>query len=382
MMRFCLQFQYTLKRMFLDLRPLLNKIISGIIVILILGLVFKSSFAAKELEQLTVLYVNQDEGVYSQRILTDLRENENVSEILLLEEVESVETGKQMVEDKEASGLIIFNSDFSEKYADNTGNCVIDVYCSSYSGNDGSTDGKYVKTILDSYMDVMSAVTLAYTKAPELASGTIDIEKQIEEYSVMDEEKSNSMQYYAISMVIMLILTGMIDSGHYVAEEYFDSIGERIKISPMGALSQYFGKICGVIVMIVIEAVFMILFTKMFYGVDWGTNYLWLLIVIAVAALFAAALGATITIILGTDIGVEAVCPTIVYASTFFAGGYIAHDFGFFKYITPNYYVKVAINALVYDREMSIVYNQVGSLLVVTLAIAAVGIIVAGRKKA
>ena len=59
-MRFFLQFQYTLKRMFLDLRPLLTKIISGMIVILILGLVFKSSFSEKESEQFKLLYVNQD----------------------------------------------------------------------------------------------------------------------------------------------------------------------------------------------------------------------------------------------------------------------------------------------------------------------------------
>ncbi len=380
-MRFFLQFQYTLKRMFLDLRPLLTKIISGMIVILILGLVFKSSFSEKESEQFKLLYVNQDEGAYSRRIITDLQENERVSEILSLEEISSAEAGLRMVENGEAGGLIVFDSDFSEKYVGNAENCHIDVYCSSYSG-ESDENGKYVKMILDSYMDVMKAATLAYTKEPELAGGTFDIGRQTEEYSVQKDEKSDSMQYYAIAMVIMLILTGMIDSGHYIAEEYFDAIGERIKISPMGAVSQYFGKICGVIVMIVIEAVFMVLFTGIFYGVDWGKHYIWLLIVIAAAALFAAALGATITIILGTDVGVEAVCPTIVYAGTFFAGGYIAHDFKFFKYITPNYYVKQAINALVYDRDMGIVYDQLIPLLLVTLAIAAVGIIFAGRKKA
>lgn len=381
-MNFILQLQYTIKRMLLDLRPLLNKLISGIIVILILGVVFQSSFSAKNLKEITLLYVNEDEGIYSQQIIKGLETNENLDGIVVLKEADSMESGKQLVEDKKASGLLVFASDFSSMYENDPAKCQLNVYCRSYTGENNNTDGKLVKRILDSYVDILSAVKISYVNNPEFQDEDIGFHQLIEQNSVVNKEKSSSMQYYAIAMLIMLILTGMIDGGNYIAEEYFGSIGARIKVSPMKQVHQYMGKIVGVNVMVVLEALFMVLFTNIFYGVYWGSHFGWLLLIIISTALLSTSLGATITIVLGTDIGVEIICPTIVYASTFLSGGYIAHDFGFFKYITPNHYAKVAINTLIYGGEMNIVYRQFGILLVVTAIVAEIGVIVAERRKA
>lgn len=380
-MNFILQLQYTIKRMLLDLRPLLNKLISGVIVILILGLVFQSSFSAKKLKEITVLYVNEDQGKYSQQIITGLETNENLKGIMVLKKAESIESAKSLVEEKKASGLLVFPSGFSEEYENEKNQCQISVYCRSYTGDNNNTDGKLVKSILDSYVDITNAVKISYVNNKGMQNGTSGFEQVIEQRSVVNKEKSSSMQYYAIAMVIMLILTGMIDGGNYIAEEYFGAIGDRIRVSPMKQIQQYMGKIAGVNIMVVLEALFMIGFTKVFYHVDWGNHFGWLLLIVTATALFATSLGATITIILGTDIGVEIICPTIVYASTFLSGGYIAHDFGIFKYITPNYYAKVAMNTLIYGGDMNVVYHQFKLILIVTAFVAAAGVLVAERRK-
>lgn len=378
------QIQYSMKRVLFDFRPLLTKLISSVIVILILGAVFDGSFKTENFDNKKVLYLNDDKGTYGSGsiMLESLMSNKNITELISFEKIKSVDEGKKLVNEKKASAFFYF----PEKSSDNIGKSEevyeFEVFCRSYSGANSNTDGIVIKNILNSCVNALNAVSVSYKLNNLAKTEIVSPLDSIKKVSVANTEQATSMQYYAIAMTIMLIMSGTVYGGINIMDDYIGPLGKRLKISPIKPLEQYLGKVIGLGVMVTLEAVLIILFTKFIYGVDWGSHYLLLLAVVVSTAFFAVTLGAMLTILTKSDFGAEILCPTIVYSGTFLSGGFIARDFGIFKYLAPNYYTKIAINGIIYNGDLNEVYRSIGLIWGAIAVIVTASIVIAkGRRE-
>lgn len=374
-MNFLYQIQYSMKRIILDKRPLFSKLLSGIIIIFILGLAFDSKFQSKNFEVGDVLYCNEDAGDQGNTIIQTFLQDKDMLSSIHFVKADDLDEAKKLVRKEKACGVIYFPKEFSD--GNEAGKHIIKVYCNSYS----DMKGLVIKNVLESFQNSFNAINIAVQMNAGSQISLKSLDEIIEQCPVVDNQATTSMQYYAIAMVIMLILYGTEYGSIKIAEDFVGPLGERLKLSPINPFCQYVGKIVGLSFMVVLEAIFLILFTKFVYGVNWGTHYFWLFVIVVSTSFLATAIGAMFTIITRNYAIADVLCMTVIFGCTFLSGGFIAADFGWFKYITPNYYAKVAINTLIYNGDMQIVYSNVGKLWIVIAVVTFVSVIFARRNK-
>lgn len=374
-MNFIYQIQYSMKRIMLDIRPLFSKLLSGIIIIFILGLAFDSKFKVKNFDVGDVLLCNADTGKQGDSIIKTFLQDKDMTSSIHFVQSDSLKEAKKMVTKEKACGVIYFPDNFSD--GNENGKHIIQVYCNSYS----DMKGLVIKNVLESFQNSFNALNVAVLMNAGSKTSLKTLDEVIEKCYVVDNEATTAMQYYAIAMVIMLILYGTEYGSIKIAEDFIGPLGERLKLSPINPFCQYVGKIVGLSFMVVLEAVFLILFTKFVYGVNWGNHYFWLFVIVVSTSFLATAIGAMFTIITRNYAIADVLCMTVIFGCTFLSGGFIAADFGWFKYITPNYYAKVAINTLIYNGDMQIVYNNIGKLWITITVVTFVSVIFARRNK-
>lgn len=359
-----------MKRILLDVRPLILKLLSGIIVVLILGLAFNSKFETKTIDVGDVLYLNEDGGSEGDFVIQSLISQDDLKGMVNFKEAQALEDAKDLVNSGSVCAVLYFPCDFSEKYT-------IEVYSKSYA----DTNGLVIKSLMDSFSNQFNAIKIAVQMNTNQGIEVLSTDDVIEKCSIVNNESTTAMQYYAIAMVIMLILYGTEYGSIKIAEDFTGPLGERLKLSPINPFCQYIGKIVGLSFMVVLEAIFLILFTKIVYRVNWGNNYFWLLIIVISTSFLATAIGAMFTIITRNYAIADVLCMTVIFGCTFLSGGFIAADFGWFKYITPNYYAKNAINTLIYNGDMHIVYTNVCRLWIVIAVVTLVSVIFGRRTR-
>ena len=369
-MKFIYQMQYSMKRILLDFKPLVAKLLSGIIVVLILGLAFHSKFETKTIDVGDVLYLNEDDGAEGEFILQSLITQNGIKDTVRFKEIQDLDAAKDLVNSGSSCAVLYFPSDFSE-------NRTIEVYSKSYA----DTNGLVIENLMDSFSNQFNALQIAVNRNSSQGIEVLPVDDVIEKCSVVNNGSTTSMQYYAIAMVIMLILYGTEYGSIKIAEDVTGPLGERMKLSPINPFSQYVGKIVGMSFMVVLEAIFLVLFTRIVYSVNWGSHYLWLIIILISTSFLATAIGAMFTIIIRNYAIADILCMTVIFGGTFLSGGFIAADFGWFQYITPNYYAKTAINTLISNGDMHIVYANVGRLWLVTAAVTLISVIFGRRAR-
>ncbi len=374
-MNFIYQIQYSMKRILLDVRPLFSKLLSGIIVIFILGLAFSSKFETKKFDVGDVLYFNEDAGENGSALIQTFLQDDSLAGTIRFISASSLEEAKKKVQEKEAFGVIYFPENFTK--GNKEGKHVIDIYCRSYTDRSGIV----IKNVMESFSNSMNAMQVAVNLNTDTSVEQFSLEDVIKKCPVVNNKAATSMQYYAIAMIIMLILYGTEYGSIKIAEDYLGPLGERLKLSPINPFCQYIGKIVGLSFMVTLEAVFLILFTRFVYQVNWGNHYFLLLLIVISTSFLATAIGAMFTIVTRNYAIADVLCMTVIFGCTFLSGGFVAADFGWFKYITPNYYAKIAINTLIYNGDMGIVYSNIGLLWVVTGAVTIISIIFARRPK-
>lgn len=381
-MRFICQITYSIKRIFMDYKPLCAKLLSAIVVILILGAANSSTFEKKDIDAGRIIYINDDKGEYGKLILEDITKNENLSSLTKFEQATSLEEAKELVNKDEASGVLYFPKDFSEGNGSKIETHVFKVYCKSYSKEDSKSNGVMIKTVMESLSDSLNAVNASNKINGKMDNISFSTDHIVEAITVDYPVKTTAMQYFAVAMTLMLIMYGTQYGSVSVAEDYLGTMGRRLKLSPMSPIEQYMGKIIGLSLMVFIEAVFIIFFTKFIYGVNWGNNYPLLFVIIMTYAVLANTLGALITIITRNPTISDVACISVIITFTFFAGGFFVMDFGWFKYISLSYYANVAINALIYQESHNIIYTNLAILWAVTAVISVLSVVIARRKEA
>jgi ABC-2 type transport system permease protein len=377
------QILHSLKRVFTDTKPLLSKFATIAVVILILGSAFQTEFSSQSLDPVRLGIYNEDAGDMGAFLINSLKESEDTDQWIELIDVDSFQEGENRVsnsnltEEEKLDGLIFIEKDFSDKVNSNTDSSII-----IYSGKASQVQAIIIKCVFNTFV---SAVNLNKIVAEEFGTGVsseYSMEAGVKELEMESVQKPGAMDYYAIAMLLMFLIFSAEYGCDSIAENYSGVIGDRLKTTPLSPLQQYLGKIAGLCIASTLQGVFLILFTKVCYDVNWGSNYLMLLFIVFTMSCTAIAIGALVCMIARDKSRGQAIVMLIVIACTFLAGGFAKINLGSVKYLSPNYYAHVAITTTVYGGDMKTVYLYIGILWGITVVAAILTILFSRRKRA
>lgn len=377
------QMLYSLKRVMLDTKSLVSKMLTFLLIILVLGASFENAFETKDFEKQRVGYLNLDKGTHGEEVLDVLIGAEGVKEWIDFVEVSSFEEGQSLAgdadvdDDEKITAMVCIPEDFSKKYESSDDN-VLEVY----KGKNSEMGGTIVQCVIDTFTNTMNTVTVLDEEFNTSLSDAYAISGGMEEAPVSKNNAPGAMDYYAVAMLMMALAYGMQYGCEGVGEEYLGTIGEKIKTTPLKPYQQYIGKVLGLCLASLIQGIFIVLVTKIAYGVNWGNNYLFIILVIFAMSCATTAIGALACILTGSVDKGDSIVTVLVLVFTLLAGGFVKMDTGDIKYISPNFYGQNAIFNSVYDGNMTEAYKYVGMLFVFTIVAGVVAVVLSRRKKA
>lgn len=382
------QIYYTAKRIITDVKPVLTKLITFIVIILILGSAFSEAFKASDLDTVKIVYYSDDTGVNGEEFIHRLTEIKSIKSLVELKEISSFKDAKEMVKNDKAEAFIYIPKEFSEQVENQEDSNIVEVYQKKHSG----VNAAIVQNVMDSFTNGVNTAGIVYKMTGSLDNYNFGTDNGLQVESLSDSKTPTAMGYYAVAMLLMLLLYGAEYGRVYIGEDYLGTLGERIKIAPINPFWQYVGKIIGLSFVSLFQGVIIVLFTKYIYHVDWGNGFtgkgflgngiFLLLFIIFTFSFLTTTFGAMLSIVTKDVIKAGSIVTFTTIAFTFLAGGFVVMDFGTLQYLSPSYYAKTAIFNLVYQGDFNIAYQNIGIMWGITIVIVLISILAAGRKRA
>lgn len=421
------QFIHTLKCVFLDYKPLISKILTFSLVILVLGSAFSDMFDTG-LEPVTVGILNEDTGnekvaegiiqvLEPQGTLAPVKESDedtededeadeeeteeteeateeqtdvSISEWMKVYTVKNEEDGRSMAcdkdiaEDHQIAAMIHFDKDFSKNVlAHGDDEDAEPISITIKTGRSSQIDATVVKCVFDTFTSSLNADFAVQKHFPgKSLPQNLDLENGYVKMETDADSTPDAMSYYAIAMLMMVLLYGAEYGCNSIADDYFGVIGERIKTTPIKRYQQYIGKMLGMVVSTTLQGLFIVLLSGLVYGAKWGTNYLALLGIIFSMSAASVTLGACLCMITRDGAKGQSMVSILVIACTFLAGGFVKVDMGPLKFISPNYYAQTAMFNSIYNGDMGIALQNIGILWLFVIGASSIAILMSRRKRA
>lgn len=411
------QFIHSMKCVFLDYKPLLTKLLSFSLIILVLGSAFGDMFDSK-LEPVTVGVLNQDSSGAADIFINELEpkgtltpvkksdvEDEKKDDAKETEEadagakpsdwlktyiVENEEDGRALAcdsdiaEDHQIVAMIEFSEDFGEKVAKHENSDDAEpVPILVKAGRSSMIDSTIVKCVFDTFTGVMNATSAVKKNMDGVVfPQVLDPESGYVKVTTDAKSTPDAMSYYAIAMLMMVLLYGAEYGCASIADDFFGVIGDRIKITPIKRYQQYIGKMVGMVVATTVQGLFIVLLSGLVYGANWGNDYLALLFNIFSMSAASVTLGACLCMITRDGAKGQSMVSLLVIACTFLAGGFVKIDMGPLKFISPNYYAQTAMFNSIYNGDTGIALQNIGILWLFVIGASAIAIVLSRRKRA
>ncbi len=326
---------------------LLQMIVFPIGLIFILGMSLSSAFEHQEIGPTAIGYLDEDKGLISPHFDQFLK-NPEIKELLTVHIIDSKEQGIKLLKHGELSAIVHIKPGFSEEVMKG-GQTFIEV-----TGHpERSLRVKIVENLVESFVSGANTIQVMQ------AMGSFEAEYVFSAGFIEDHPVSASgltpgaMDYYGVTMLVMIIMYGALYSTSGMNESYLTSVGKRIKTTPIHRRELYIGLIASNVVTVFIQGLIVILFTRHVFGVNWGDNMPMVLLIIFVLVVLAIGLGIMVTMVVRDEMRATNLINIFVVFSTFIAGGYISINLpgvlANLRYLSPNYYAQTALFNTIYD---------------------------------
>ena len=342
---------YTILRNIRDKKSMSSMLLLPIVLILILGTALSGAFKTTNLDSIPVCYLNNDRGEASQHFEEFLK-SEEISKILEIKRVTSFDEGKKLVGEKKTRAVIVINESYSENIKSGR-KANIEVYSSGFSEFSSSI----IKNIVESYnqgantvgaMQMLGVTDLKYSRSESIAESPI----------TTDGKRPKAIDYYAVTMLVMILMYGTQYGCHGIGEDYLENRGKRVKNTPIKPYEQFAGITLGNIFTVMCQSLILILFTKYVYGANWGGNIPGILLISFTLSTMSIALGIMFTVLIRDRMKASTMISLLVPIMTFLAGGYTPISAGnsvFAKimYISPSYLAQTAFFNIIYGQPVT-----------------------------
>jgi ABC-2 type transport system permease protein len=283
-----------------------------------------------------------------------------------------------MLDREEVAAFLYIPPEFTEQVYDLDVNNDLFVYTKKQS----SFDATVVQNVVDTFTYASNCAYAHFKATGSIADYDFDMSEGTEPvHYTASGNKPTSMGYYAVAMLLMMILYGADYGCSGMAEDYFSATGDRLRVSPLNPLPQFVGKISALSLVTFLEAAFVVAFTALAYDVDWGTanTLLNLILVVRVYSMFSTSMGAMLGL-LSKGNG-EGLVMVAIIAFTFLAGGFVAMPLPVIENLSPSFYAKTAIFNLLYNGSQTLVWQSIGVLAVLTVVCTAVSTFLIRRRR-
>ncbi len=372
------QFLYTVKRLLKDYRSMLVKLGAFILLILVLGSAFSEAFDVTSIDTIQVAYVVEDEGPDGKDFVEMMKLEKEITELVSFVEVKDRATAEDMLDKEEVAAFLYIPPEFSAQVADLEADNDLFVYTKKQA----SFDATVVQNVLDTFAYASNCAYAHFKATGSIEGFEFDMGEGTEAvHYTASGNKPTSMGYYAVAMLLMMILYGADYGCSGMAEDYFSATGDRLRVSPLNPLPQFVGKISALSLVTFLEAAFVVAFTALVYDVDWGTGstLLTLIVIVLVYSAFSTSMGAMFSLM--TKGKGEGLVMVAIIGFTFLAGGFVAMPLPVIENFSPSYYAKTAIFNLLYNGSMSLVWQSVGILAALTAVCTVVSTFLIRRRR-
>ncbi|KAB3530341.1 ABC transporter permease [Alkaliphilus serpentinus] len=346
---------YTILRYFRDKKTLVTMIVFPLVLIFILGSALSTAFTPSEMGKTKVAYLSLDKGGFTQAF-EEFLQVEDVEELLEVVEIESYEEGVSLISQQKVSGFIFIEEDHSLRLQEGK-EAKVKIVSSRY----GNFRSKVIANVVEAFTNGSNAIAATatlgkmnpnYNPGNSIDYSTISIKGRI----------PTSMDYYSVTMLAMIMMYGSSYGIYGIAQDYFDSIGSRIKASPIRAYQLYIGKTLGIVLTLTLQALIVVLFSKYAYGVNWGGSIGVIMLICFSLATLSTGLGVMLSMVTGDRRAANNISSILVPVFTFISGGYmplsnfgggkIAGLFDRLKLVSPNYLTQRAMFNQIFDGSL------------------------------
>lgn len=340
-----------MKRVLRDKKTLMYMLLLPIILISILGTALGSVFSVNSLEKINVGYINEDKGDLS-KSFDEFLEYKEIKEILNYKKIVSLEEGQNLLEDKKISAIVHITKDYSKTLKENNETLIEIIGIDS-----GSFSYTVVKNVIESYIEYANSY---------MAISNIDAKKvEFKKYDVIKNEsietKGNmprAIDYYAVTMMVMIILYGSSYGTQFMVELKSLPIGKRISAAPINAREMVIGKALAAIMSMSFQVLALIGFSKYVYKANFGEDMKTILFICFTLIVFSITLGVVLTSIFDNELLANKVLGLLIPISTLLSGGYFKISMSDssiltskMMYLSPSYLAQRALFSSIYKGK-------------------------------
>jgi ABC-2 type transport system permease protein len=388
-----------LKIVFRDKKALAVMLLMPALIIMILGAAFSSMFSSgNTIEKFSIGVVNRDDGLLSKIFINEVLRKEMKD--MLNTYVVYEDEADRMLEKKTVPAVIVIPEDFTRNIESNkptklqvkshadaqlksivvesvTGGFAQSIslsYASAYAALD--TFNKYHLPTPKPVGGIAASTAIMGELQKKLSTGLLDYKEENQ-----DEQKSmNAIQFYSASMLVMFLLFGANNGIALMIEERESRTLSRVLSTRPGRGTVLTGKFLGLMVICFIQAMILILFTRIVYNVNWGDSLPGLLMVTICAVFAAAGFGMMIAGVARTQKAADGLSNILIQVFTFIGGGMIPYyvmpdSMKQLAKVTLNWWAVKGYHDLMLGINFVNILPYCGILLIMGLAYLSIGIL-------
>ncbi|ADQ47268.1 ABC-2 type transporter [Caldicellulosiruptor kronotskyensis 2002] len=214
------------------------------------------------------------------------------------------------------------------------------------SSKGGSQEAGFVKVYFNIFANYYKFARSIYSPS--------DIPKSINFESAFSGRFPRALDYYAVTMVVMMALYGSFGGIAVIEEERRQNTLIRLFSSPKSPYAIFIAKAFAQMVFLYVQLCIIVIFSKYIYHANWGNNLILVFLLLLVYSIFAILLGVFVALVAKNYIVSNVLVSSLAIVFTFLAGGYVRVDLGegllsTLREFLPNYAVQSAIFSVIYN---------------------------------
>lgn len=371
-------FRYALLKAWAEKRTPMLRLGLFVGITFILSTAFSSSFEKPDFDKVDVGYVSADVGKGGAEYFKRLAANEDFANVASFEAVDSFADGRRKVENGEIGALLYAPEDYTGGLTAADGHATVEVYSKKYSG----IDYIVVRAVVDGFnygANTEWAVKKLGRSLPK--DGGALAEESLAVRTVSEARKMSSLTYYAVGMLLFLLLFGAEFGSFGISEEYLGALASRTRLAPQHTWQMFAGKLSAFSLVTFVQGGLYMLITGLLLGVKWGANLGPVLAVVFTFGAFAIALGMMIMLLTRDMKKTTTLIQVGLIGFTLLGGGFIATGFGAAGMASPNTYARDALFGAIFGDDLGLTGRNTGILWALTLALGVVGVLAARRRR-
>ncbi|UHA74850.1 ABC transporter permease [Paenibacillus sp. 481] len=133
----------------------------------------------------------------------------------------------------------------------------------------------------------------------------------------------SAMQYYSASMIVMFVLYAGMQLALSISMDYGQRTLQRMITAPNSIYVVLVGKVLGQLLLVAMQAAFIMVATTLLFGVDWGSSWFISFVICLLVAMISLGIGLIVCIFMKSEKAIQGLFQFIIATMMALSGGFI-----------------------------------------------------------